>query len=95
MKLLKFHAKLRILASVTNSAVVNPNDIKTLFINGNPAFNVPIGLPRNAPDSTTFDSWVFDNFTLADELFARALQALKLACLLVKVYAEIIYQSHH
>ena len=31
-------------------------------------------VPRNPPDCTGLDNWVFDNFILADELFAKALQ---------------------
>ena len=37
---------------------------------------------RNPPNCAILDSWVFDNFRLADELFAKALQTLE-ACLLV------------
>ena len=34
-------------------------------------------VPRNPPDCTGLDNWVFDNFILADELFAKALRNLE------------------
>ena len=34
-------------------------------------------LPKNPPNCTTWDSWVFNNFILADEPFAKALQILE------------------
>ena len=40
------------------------------------------GLPKNLTDWTILDSWVFDIFILADELFAKTLRSLK-ACVLV------------
>ena len=53
--------------SVAGAAAVNPNDIKTYFINGNPTFdNGPVSLRKNSPDCTILDSSVFDNFILAD-----------------------------
>ena len=37
----------------------------TFFINGNPAFTSgPISLPRDSPDCTILDSWVFDSLIL-------------------------------
>ena len=39
---------------------------------GNPDFsNCPKSLPRNTPDSLILCNWIFDNFTLADEPFAK------------------------
>ena len=32
-------------------------------------------LPRNPSGYTTLDNWVFDNFILADKLFAKNLQS--------------------
>ena len=44
------------------------NGLSTFFNNGNPVFsNHPRSLPRNPPDCTVLVSWVFDDFTLADE----------------------------
>ena len=44
------------------------------MINGKLVFgNGPRSLPKNPPDCTIWNSWVFDNFKLADELFAKAL----------------------
>ena len=56
-------------ASAADVAAVNPEGIKTLsangliifFIKNNPVFsNGPRGLPRNPPDCTILDNWVFD-----------------------------------
>ena len=33
--------------------------------------------PINPPDCTILDTWVFDNFTLSDELFTQALRSLE------------------
>ena len=74
--------------SVADAAVVNPNGIKTLLANGlntfsikgNPVFNIgPKGLPKNPFDCFIWCNWFFDNFILAEELFAKALQT----CVLV------------
>ena len=68
-------------ASVRDAAVVNFNSFKTLlanglstfFINGKPILNnAPKSLPKNPPDCTTLCNWVFNNFILADELFAAS-----------------------
>ena len=53
-------------ASVTDAATVNPNGIKTFFINGNPTFN------------NDLDSWISHNFILANRLFAKTLQRLEI-----------------
>ena len=34
-------------------------------------------VPRNPTDCTGLDNWVFDNFILVDELFAKALRNLE------------------
>ena len=48
------------------------------FIKDKPGSNnCPQSLPRNPPDWTILDSWAFDNFILADKLFAQALQSLE------------------
>ena len=71
-----------IAASVADDAVVNPNGIKTYLANclitfpieGNLVFsNGPISLPKNPPDCPYSCNWVFDNFILADEPFAKTL----------------------
>ena len=76
-----------IAVSVADAEVVNPNGIKTLlanglstfFLKGNPVFSIgPNILPINPPDSLILCNWVFDNFILTEELFAKALQSLKL-----------------
>ena len=73
-------------ASVAEVAAVDSNDIKTLLANGLSAFFIkgkPIfsngsrRLPRNPPDCTILESWVFDNFILTDKLFAKALRSLE------------------
>ena len=78
-------------ASAADTAVVNPNGIKTLlangfitfFFNGSLVFsNGPISLPRNPPDCIILDDWVFDSIISVDELFAKALRR-SATCLLV------------
>ena len=78
-------------ASATDAAAVNPNGINTLlangwitlFINGNPVLsNEPRILPRNLPNCTILDNWVFDSLILTDELCAKALWRF-LTCLSV------------
>ena len=64
---------LLILTSASDAATVNPNGIKTLLgtevstflTNVEPILiNGPNRLQRNRPDWTTFDIYIFDNFTL-------------------------------
>ena len=78
-------------ASVADVAAVNPNGIKTLLANGlstvpikdNPVFsNDPKSLPRNPRHCSILCNWVFDNFILADELFAKVLWSFE-TCVLV------------
>ena len=78
-------------ASVADVAAVNPNGIKTLLANGlstipikdNPVFsNDPKSLPRNPRNCSILCNWVFDNFTLANELFAKVLWSFE-TCVLV------------
>ena len=72
-----------IAASVADAAAVNHNGIKmllanvlsTFFIKGKQKFsNGPESLPKNPPSCPILCNWVFDNFTLAEELFAKALR---------------------
>ena len=80
-----------IAASAADTAVVNPYGIKTLassglstlFIKVNPAFsNDPKSLPKNPPHYPILCNWVFDNFILAEELFAKAFRSFE-TCVLV------------
>ena len=75
-----------IAASVADAVAVNPNDIKMLLANGLSTFYIkwkPVfsnglkSLPRNPPDYPISCKWVFENFTLADELFAKTIRNLK------------------
>ena len=75
-----------IATSVANAAV-NPNCTKTLLADGlstfpiksHPIFsNGPKSLLRNPPDCPILCNWVFDDFVLADEPFAKALEAFKI-----------------
>ena len=75
-----------IAGSVADAAAVNRNDIKMLlagglsifFMNGKAVFtNDPKSLPKNPPSCTFLDSWVFDNFILVDEPFAKTLRSLE------------------
>ena len=72
-------------ASVADTAIVNSNGNRTLlanglstfFIRGKPVFsNGPRSLLKNPPNCFILDSWVFNNFILADEQFAKDLQIL-------------------
>ena len=49
--------------SAADDAEVNPNEIKTALY-----FTI---------NCTILDNWVFDNFTLLDELFAKGLQSFE------------------
>ena len=75
-----------ILESAADATAVNTNGIKTLLanafitfiINSKPTFiDGPRRLPRNSPYCIILSSCVFDNFTLTDELFPKALQRHK------------------
>ena len=58
-------------------------DLNTFFIKRKSFFiNGTRSIPKNLPDSSVLDSWVFNNFILADEVFTKALQNLE-ACVLV------------
>ena len=78
-------------ACTADAAAVNTNHIKillasglsTFFIKGNPVFsNGPKSLPKNPSYYLNLCNWVFDNFILAEELFAKVLQSLE-TCVLV------------
>ena len=65
-----------IAASVADVAAVNTTGVKTLLANGfttfpikdNPVFNNgPKSLPKNPPDCTILDNWVFESFILAEK----------------------------
>ena len=82
---------LEIAASVTDVAAVNPNamnsllgnGLSTLSIEGNLAFsNGPKSLPKNTAGCPILCKWVFDNFILADESFAKVVWSFE-NCLLV------------
>ena len=71
--------------------MLNPSCIKTLLANGlstfpikgNPGFSNGFkSLPKNPHDCSIFGNCVFDNFILADEPFAKALQSFQ-SCVLV------------
>ena len=55
----------------------------TYPIKGNPVFsNRPKNLSRNLPDCSILCKWVFNNFLLADELFAKALRSFE-TCVII------------
>ena len=73
-------------ASAVDTAAGEPNGIKTrlgnglrtFFIKSKPDFNnVSRSLTRNPLDCLILDSWVFDNFILADKLFTKTLQSFE------------------
>ena len=80
-----------IAVSVADAAAVNPYGIKTLLANGlstfsitgHPVFNNgPKSPPKNSPDCPILCNWLFDNFILAAELFAKSLRSFE-TCVLV------------
>ena len=80
-----------IAAFAVAAAAVNQNGIKTIlangfstiFIKGIPDFsNVPKSPPKNLPDCSILCNWIFDNYTLVDELFGKSLQSSK-NCVLI------------
>ena len=87
----KIFSKILASTAAAAAAAANPNGIKTyltyglsvFFIKGKPVFSKgPRSLARNTPDCTILDSSVFNNFTLADEIFAKVLRSLQ-TCLSV------------
>ena len=82
---------LEIAASVADVVAVNPNVIKTFLNNGLSRFSIkgksvvcngPKSLPKNPPNCFVLYNGVFDNFILAEKLFAKAWQCLE-TCVLV------------
>ena len=72
----------QIAATIADAGGVNHNGIKTLLANGFITFfiknnlvfsNGPKILPKIPPDCPILCNWFFNNFTLADEPFAKAL----------------------
>ena len=71
--------------SAANATAVKPSGIKihstnnlcTYFINGKPNFVNIQNLPRNPLDCSVLESSVFDNFVVANKLFAKALQSFR------------------
>ena len=70
-------------ASAANATAVNPNGIKTILaislstlsIKSKSVFsNGQKFLPRNPPNFTILDNWVFKNFMLADQPFKKTLR---------------------
>ena len=91
-------------AFVADAAAVNPKGTKTLlanglstfFINGNPVFsNVPRSLPRNPPNCTILDNWVFDNLISVEDLLAKALRRFS-TCLLINnnLWGKLVITNH-
>ena len=73
-------------ASVANAFAFNPIGTKMLIVNclialpikGSPVFSkCAKSLPINSYDCTILWNWVFDNFILAEELFAKALESFE------------------
>ena len=81
-----------IAASVTDAAALNLFSIKTVLANGLSTFLIKVSpvfsncskiLPKNHPNCLILCNWFFDNFILAQEVFAKALQSFE-TCVLVK-----------
>ena len=71
---------------IRDDAAINPNCIKTFltnvlstfFIEGKPDFcNGPKNLPEDVPDSPIVCNWIFDDFIIAEESFAKPLRSLE------------------
>ena len=91
-----------VLAAAAAAAAVMSNDVKTLLANGlntflikgNPNFsNGPKRLPKSPPDCTISGNWIFDNFILADETFAKALRSFKTSVLVNNNLCGKIFSS--
>ena len=83
-------------------ATVNPNwistllvnDLSTFFIDGRSTFsNGPRSLPRNPPNCSTLDIWVFDDFISFDDLSAKALRRFLTYLSVKKTYLENYFFS--
>ena len=89
-------------ASIADAVDVNPNGIKTLLANGlstffmkdNPVFSDgPKNIPKNLPNCFILCNWVFYNFILVKELFAKALRILKIFVLVNKKLCGKLFLS--
>ena len=68
--------------------------IDACFIKGNPVFsNGPESLPKNPPDCPISCNWVFDNFILAEELFAKALWSFEIFVLVNNNFGRYLFSS--
>ena len=87
-----------VVSSVADAVAVNPNGIKTLLAKGLSIFpikgisvfsNCLKSLPKNPPPNCyILRDWVFDDFILADESFAKALQSFEACALVNNIYSE-------
>ena len=75
-----------------DAAAVNPEGSKTLLASGVSTFFIEVkpvfikgqrNLPKNCPKSTILDNWVFENFMLAVEAFAKTFRIFEI-CELVE-----------
>ena len=75
-----------IAASVADTAALNLNDTRTLLANVLSTFfakgksvvsNDARRLPENYPNWIIWESWVFNKFILADELFAKGFPSIE------------------
>ena len=64
-----------LLANGLNTFAIKRNPV---FNNGLPKNSTYLSLPKNSPDCPILCKWYFDHFILAEELFAKELQSLKL-----------------
>ena len=70
------------------------NGLSIFFIKENPVFsNGPKSLPTNPPDCPILCNLVFDNFYLADEPFAKALQSFETCVLVIKNLCGKLFSS--
>ena len=59
-----------------------------------PNCTIPVIPVINPPNCTILDNWIFENFILADELFAKVLRIFK-TCVSVKNIIYVGNYFHH
>ena len=82
--LLLFFLFIFLVSILLNSFQYNPINLHGKLIKLS-ILDIPVMIP---PDCTILDSWVFENFILPDELFAKVYEYLKLTNQLIIIYLE-------
>ena len=70
--------------------------LKSFFSKGNLVFsNDPKSLIKNSPDFLISCNWIFDNFIITDEPFAKALRSWEICVLVNNCETDAEYYPHH